>query len=106
MIQLYTGKILANEQETFQRVVDYIRTNDVDCDLWVGKTVSAGIFEFLAVSLISYKLDVCMTEEVAAAGASIYERCKKAGGDLSGVEHITDRTEAVKVNGSTRVLFI
>ncbi|KAK0503316.1 DAO-domain-containing protein [Armillaria luteobubalina] len=72
-------KILANEQETFEQVVRYIHKYNVDCDLWVGKT-----------------LDVTMNEKVATKAASIFERCRTAGGNVDHVEHITDRTEAIK----------
>ncbi|KAK0483681.1 DAO-domain-containing protein [Armillaria novae-zelandiae] len=72
-------KILANEQETFERVVGYIHKYNVDCDLWVGKT-----------------LDVAMDEDVATKAASIFERYRAAGGNVDHVEHITDRAEAIK----------
>ncbi|KAK0450918.1 DAO-domain-containing protein [Armillaria borealis] len=72
-------KILANEQETFERVVGYIHKYSVDCDLWVGKT-----------------LDVAIDKEVAAKAASIFERYRAAGGNVDHVEYITDRTEAIK----------
>lgn len=72
-------KILANEQETFERVVAYIRKYNVDCDLWVGKT-----------------LDVAIDEQVAARAASIFEHFRAAGGNVDHVEYITDRTEAIK----------
>lgn len=75
-------KILANEQETFERVVGYIQKYNVECDLWVGKT-----------------LDVVIDEEVATKTASIFERYRAAGGNVDHVEHITDRTEAIKVIG-------
>ncbi|KAF8922380.1 DAO-domain-containing protein [Mucidula mucida] len=72
-------KILANEQETFERLIAYIRTNNIDCDLWVGKT-----------------LDVAMTEDIASSTAKTFEDFKAAGGPTSHIEHITDREEAVK----------
>ncbi|KAK0483682.1 DAO-domain-containing protein [Armillaria novae-zelandiae] len=72
-------KILANEQEAFKRVVGYIQIHNVECDLWVGKT-----------------LDVVIDEEVAAKTDGIFERYRAAGGNVDHVEHITDRTEAIK----------
>ena len=32
-------QILANEQETWEKIIAYVKENNVDCDLWVGKTV-------------------------------------------------------------------
>lgn len=72
-------KILANEQETWEKIVAYVKEHNVDCDLWVGKT-----------------LDVPVTDEVAEATAIIYEACKAAGGPVDKVEVITDKAEAVK----------
>ncbi|KAK0459782.1 DAO-domain-containing protein [Desarmillaria tabescens] len=72
-------KILANEQEAFERVVAYIHKYNVKCDLWVGKT-----------------LDVIIDEEIATKAAGIFERYRAAGGNVDHVEHITDRTEATK----------
>ncbi|KAL1664913.1 FAD dependent oxidoreductase [Schizophyllum commune] len=72
-------KILANEQETWEKIVAYVKENNVDCDLWVGKT-----------------LDVPVTDEVAEATAKIFEACKAAGGPTDKVEVITDKAEAVK----------
>lgn len=72
-------KILANEQDTWEHLVAFIREEKIDCDLWVGKT-----------------LDVAMTEEVAALAADTFNRFKAAGGPTSHIEHITDRDEAVK----------
>ncbi|KAL1737943.1 FAD dependent oxidoreductase-domain-containing protein, partial [Schizophyllum fasciatum] len=72
-------RILANEQETWEKIVAYVRENDVDCDLWVGKT-----------------LDVPVTDEVAESTAAIFEACKAAGGPVDKVEVITDKAEAVK----------
>lgn len=33
------AQILANEQATWERLVSFVRAENVDCDLWVGKTV-------------------------------------------------------------------
>lgn len=33
------SQILANEQQTWEALVAYVRKHRVDCDLWVGKTV-------------------------------------------------------------------
>ncbi|KAK7445712.1 hypothetical protein VKT23_014707 [Stygiomarasmius scandens] len=72
-------KILANEQETFEKLVEYVRANTVDCDLWVGKT-----------------MDVAMTEEVAAQCAENFNQLREDGGKIDGVEWIQDREEARK----------
>ncbi len=45
-----------------------------------------------------------MDEEVAAKAASIFKRYRTAGGNVDHVEHITDRTEAIKVIDSLDVL--
>ncbi|VDB89216.1 unnamed protein product [Peniophora sp. CBMAI 1063] len=72
-------KILDNEQATWEAVVAYVREHNVDCDLWVGKT-----------------LDVTTTDEVAAKSAATFEAFKAAGGNIDKIEVITDRGEAVK----------
>ncbi|THU84146.1 DAO-domain-containing protein [Dendrothele bispora CBS 962.96] len=72
-------KILANEQETFEKLVEYVKTEAIDCDLWVGKT-----------------LDVAMTEEVATKCAENFTQLKADGGKVDGVEWIQDQEEARK----------
>ncbi|KAJ7584443.1 DAO-domain-containing protein [Mycena floridula] len=72
-------KLLANEQEAWERAVAYIRRENVDCELWVGTT-----------------LDVAMDEAVAAQAENIFHRFQAAGGQTNHIEHITDREEAVK----------
>ncbi|PBK78208.1 FAD/NAD(P)-binding domain-containing protein [Armillaria solidipes] len=42
------------------------------------------------------QLDVVIDEEVATKTANIFERYRAAGGNVDHVEHITDRTEAIK----------
>ncbi|WRT64413.1 uncharacterized protein IL334_001345 [Kwoniella shivajii] len=72
-------KILANEQQTWQDVVSYIRKHNVDCDLWVGKT-----------------LDVLMTKELAETAAKNFSDFELAGGDTSKIEVTTESVEAEK----------
>ncbi|WVW82635.1 hypothetical protein I302_104646 [Kwoniella bestiolae CBS 10118] len=74
-------KILANEQKTWEGLVDYVRKNKVDCDLWVGKT-----------------LDVLMTDEVAEVAAKTFSDYKAAGGDVSKIEVTTDHCKAEKIS--------
>ncbi|KAF5374253.1 hypothetical protein D9758_004538 [Tetrapyrgos nigripes] len=72
-------KILANEQETFEKLVSYVKEEGIDCDLWVGQT-----------------LDVAMTEEIATRCAENYTQLEADGGNVSKVEWIKDRDEARK----------
>ncbi|GBE83026.1 DAO-domain-containing protein [Sparassis crispa] len=74
-------KILANEQETWERLVAFIREEKVDCDLWVGDT-----------------LDVAVTTEVAEDMASVWESYKAAGGKVDHVKYVADKEEAVKIS--------
>ncbi|WVQ72711.1 hypothetical protein IAR50_002271 [Cryptococcus sp. DSM 104548] len=74
-------KILANEQQTWEALVDYVKKNDVQCDLWVGKT-----------------LDVCMSDEVAATAAKTFSDYKAAGGDTSKIEVTTDPSKAEEIS--------
>lgn len=62
-------------------MVEYIRQNNVDCDLWVGDT-----------------LDVPVTPEVAAAAKTNFERFKAAGGNVSHIKVTHDPVEAQKVD--------
>ncbi|RSH90384.1 hypothetical protein EHS25_000989 [Saitozyma podzolica] len=75
------SQILANEQETWEALVAYVRKHQVDCDLWVGKT-----------------LDVLRTEEVAEAAARTMSDFKAAGGDAEGIEITIDPTEAERTS--------
>ena len=34
-----TAQILNNEKQTWQALNQYVKENDVDCDLWTGNTV-------------------------------------------------------------------
>ncbi|WWC86544.1 uncharacterized protein L201_001421 [Kwoniella dendrophila CBS 6074] len=74
-------KILANEQKTWEGVVQYIKEHKVDCDLWVGKT-----------------LDVLMTDDVAAIAAKTFADYKEAGGDVSKIQVTIDQQEAEKIS--------
>ncbi|KAL1407892.1 hypothetical protein Q8F55_007328 [Vanrija albida] len=71
--------ILSNEGETLEALIDYVRTNDVQCDLWTGKT-----------------LDVLMDTESASVAAKTFTAFAAAGGDTSKVEVTTTPAEAAK----------
>lgn len=66
-------QILANEQATWSAVVQYVRANSVDCDLWVGKT-----------------LDVPTTPEVARQAKADFDRFRAAGGRVDGHVQVTE----------------
>ncbi|WWC58905.1 uncharacterized protein I303_101450 [Kwoniella dejecticola CBS 10117] len=74
-------KILKNEQQTWEGLVSYVRKHNVDCDLWVGKT-----------------LDVLMTDDVAAVAKKTLSDYKAAGGDVSKIEVTSDPAQAEKVS--------
>uniref|UniRef100_A0A8H7K554 FAD dependent oxidoreductase domain-containing protein n=1 Tax=Bionectria ochroleuca TaxID=29856 RepID=A0A8H7K554_BIOOC len=76
-------KILQNEQETWSSVVDYVRSNNVDCELWVGDT-----------------LDVPVTWESADDAKEIFERYKTAGGNF---DHIKVTNDPVKARQVSRI---
>ncbi|KAL4748649.1 hypothetical protein BDW72DRAFT_205452 [Aspergillus terricola var. indicus] len=70
-------KILDNEQQTWLALVEYVRQNNVDCDLWVGDT-----------------LDVPTTPDVAAVAKRNFERFQATGGKVDHVKSTHDPTEA------------
>ncbi|KAF7350695.1 FAD-dependent oxidoreductase [Mycena sanguinolenta] len=74
-------KLLEHEFKTWTRVVDYVRKENVDCDLWVGDT-----------------LDVAMSKEVASQVAAVYNDYKSHGGNVDRVNYISDAAEAEKVS--------
>ncbi|OCF45328.1 hypothetical protein I317_00851 [Kwoniella heveanensis CBS 569] len=74
-------KILKNEQETWEALVSYVKKHDVNCDLWVGKT-----------------LDVLMTDEVAQIAAKTFAEYKAAGGDVSKIEVTTEPESAETIS--------
>ncbi|WVF70923.1 hypothetical protein IAT40_005718 [Kwoniella sp. CBS 6097] len=74
-------KILANEQETYEKLKAYIIDNKVDCEAWFGNT-----------------LDVTTTDEIVAAAAKNMSAFRDAGGDASGVEIVLDPVEAERVS--------
>ncbi|KAL4931087.1 NAD(P)/FAD-dependent oxidoreductase [Aspergillus undulatus] len=74
-------KILANEQATWSALVEYIRENNVDCDLWVGDT-----------------LDVPVTKEVANAANETFQQYVSAGGKVDHIKVTHDPTEARKIS--------
>ncbi|WWC97887.1 hypothetical protein V866_004775 [Kwoniella sp. B9012] len=71
-------KVLANERETRDALVDFVSKNNIDCDVWNGKT-----------------LDVLMDEEVVARSADNMRAFKAAGGDASLVD-LTNQISRVK----------
>lgn len=73
-------QILQNEQQTWSDLVQYVRENNVNCDLWVGDT-----------------LDVPITPEVAAVIKDSFDRFKAAGGEVSHIKVTYDPVEAEKV---------
>ncbi|WRT68995.1 uncharacterized protein IL334_005977 [Kwoniella shivajii] len=74
-------KILANEKETRDALVRFVTDNNVDCEVWNGKT-----------------FDVMMDPEVVAKAARSMEAFKAAGGDASSIDVITDPKEAERVS--------
>ncbi|RDW60293.1 hypothetical protein BP5796_11899 [Coleophoma crateriformis] len=74
-------KILQNEGQTWSDLVQYVRENDVDCDLWVGNT-----------------LDVPVTPEAAEIAKDVYDRFKAAGGKTDHIEVTPEPAEAAKVS--------
>ncbi|RDW67337.1 NAD(P)/FAD-dependent oxidoreductase [Aspergillus mulundensis] len=74
-------KILDNEQQTWLALVEYVRQNNVDCDLWVGDT-----------------LDVPTTPEVADLAKKNFERFRAAGGKVDHIKVTHDPEEASKIS--------
>ncbi|KAK6906014.1 hypothetical protein I203_106849 [Kwoniella mangroviensis CBS 8507] len=74
-------RILSNEQQTWEGLVEYVKKHNVDCDLWVGKT-----------------LDVLMTDDVAEVAANNFSNYQAAGGDVSQIEVTTDQGKAEEVH--------
>ncbi|KAK8866191.1 hypothetical protein IAR55_001342 [Kwoniella newhampshirensis] len=72
-------KVLKNEQQTWEALVEYVKKQDVKCDLWVGKT-----------------LDVLMTDDMAGWAAKTFADYKAAGGDVSKIEVTNDPEQAEK----------
>jgi hypothetical protein len=78
-----TLQILQHEQQTWSDLVQYIRENDIDCDLWVGDT-----------------LDVPVTPDVADIAKDAFNRLKAAGGKVDHIKVTHDPAEAAKVPNS------
>ena len=72
-------KILNNEADTWNALINYVREHDVDCDLWVGDT-----------------LDVPVDGEVARLAKEVFERYKEAGGRTDHIKVTQDPAEAVQ----------
>ncbi|KAL6238259.1 hypothetical protein BDW75DRAFT_228082 [Aspergillus navahoensis] len=68
-------------KQTWLTLVEYVRQNNVDCDLWVGDT-----------------LDVPITPDVAAIAKKNFERFQAAGGKVDHVKVTHDPTEASKIS--------
>ena len=73
-------QIMENEQRTWSSIVEYVRENNVDCDLFVGDTY-----------------DVPVTTEAAETAAQTYDAVKAVGGRLQPVRATSDPAEAEKV---------
>ncbi|WVQ82459.1 hypothetical protein IAT38_004588 [Cryptococcus sp. DSM 104549] len=74
-------KILRNEQDTWEAMTAYVKKHDVQCDLWIGKT-----------------LDVAMTEDVADSMAKTFADFKAAGGDASKIDVTLDPSKAEEIS--------
>ncbi|KAH9837402.1 FAD dependent oxidoreductase [Teratosphaeria destructans] len=72
-------QILQNEQQTFLKMVAYIRKYNVDCDLWVGDT-----------------FDVPMSADVARIAHENFAQFEAAGGNVDHIEVTTDPAEAAR----------
>lgn len=71
-------KIITNERVVLEKVEEFVKKHDVQCDLNVTNT-----------------FDVCMTPEFAAYEAEAFEGFKKAGGDVSHIKFYSgDETSA------------
>ncbi|KAJ7758602.1 DAO-domain-containing protein [Mycena metata] len=77
-------KLLEHELETWNRIVEIIKKENIDCDLWVGDT-----------------LDVAMSPEVATKTAAVFDAYKAYGGKVDQVKYISDPAEAEKVSRLT-----
>lgn len=73
-------KILNNEANTWNKLISYVRENNVDCDLWVGDTY-----------------DVPVTDEVARLAKEIFERYKQAGGRVDHIKVVQEPAEAARI---------
>jgi glycine/D-amino acid oxidase-like deaminating enzyme len=61
--------------------VQYVRKNEVDCDLWIGDT-----------------LDVPTTPEVANDAKGVFDAFKDAGGKIDQIKVTQDPTEAAEIS--------
>lgn len=75
------SQILENEQQTWSELVQYVRNNKVDCDLWVGDT-----------------LDIPMNPEIAGITNGLFERFKAAGGKVDHIKVTLDPAEAAEIS--------
>ncbi|KAJ7185227.1 DAO-domain-containing protein [Mycena filopes] len=74
-------KLLEHEQETWSRLVQFVKDKNIDCDLWVGDT-----------------FDVAMSEEVASDTAAIFDAYKAYGGKVDHIRYISDPTETEQIS--------
>lgn len=72
---------MKNEQQTFEGLVNYVREEGVNCDLWVGDT-----------------FDVPITPEIADKARDVFERYKAAGGNVGHIKVTHDPAEAAKIS--------
>lgn len=79
-------KIIANERLVLEKVDEFVRKHDIQCDFNLTTT-----------------FDVCMTPEFAAYEAENFEAFRKAGGDVSHVKYY-DTEEAQKYTGVTNAV--
>ncbi|WVW79257.1 hypothetical protein I302_101224 [Kwoniella bestiolae CBS 10118] len=77
-------KVLANEKETRDALVDFVVKNNIDCDVWNGKT-----------------MDVLMDDEVVERSAENMRAFKAAGGDASAVSRVKGAKAVYAWNAST-----
>ena len=90
-------QILKNEFETWSALKRYVLENEVDCDLWVGKTVNPLNRRTKCLDADA-QLDVMMTEEAYEQAEDAMRRFVAAGGDRSAITSILDASEAEKVS--------
>lgn len=74
-------KMLENELQTWERVVKYVRDNNVDCEFWEGEN-----------------LDVPLTKEVAELAKDNFDRLKAAGGKVDHIKVTQDPKEAEAIS--------
>ncbi|KAJ6516668.1 DAO-domain-containing protein [Mycena vitilis] len=74
-------KLLEHEFETWTHLVNFVRKENVDCDLWVGDT-----------------FDVAMSQDIVNKSVAVFEAYTAYGGKVDHIKHISDPVEAEKVS--------